>query len=165
MLRRTGHRPSTSNVYLIVITKYGSGQTRKPYPDKRHRSCGRHSCGQGIQLENSGQHPTILIVEDIEWIRSAMKKAVELEGYRAVEATNDTEAFEFAELELIELILTEEELPTFNALIARLREHATLNNVPVVFVNFVVDEGARHRDAYLLANYADITPLLAVLRH
>jgi CheY-like chemotaxis protein len=40
------------------------------------------------------------IVEDIDWIRSAMKKAVELEGYRAVEATDDTEAFEFAELEL-----------------------------------------------------------------
>jgi len=116
-------------------------------------------------LENSGQHPTILIVEDIDWIRSAMKKAVELEGYGAVEATNDTEAFEFAELELIELILTEEELPTFNALIARLREHATSNSVPVVIVNPDADEGARHRDAYLLANYADITPLLAVLRH
>ena len=43
------------------------------------------------------QHSTILIVEDIDWIRSGMKKAVEHEGYSAVEAINDAEAFQLAE--------------------------------------------------------------------
>ena len=111
------------------------------------------------------QHPTILIVEDIDWIRSGMKKAVEHEGYRAVEATNDAEAFQLAEREPPELIVTEEELPTFDALMARLREHATLSSVPVVIVNPDAEDGARHCGAYLLADYADITSLLAVLRY
>jgi len=94
-----------------------------------------------------------------------MKKAVEHEGYRAVEATNDAEAFQLAEREPPELILTEDELPTFDALMTRLREHPTLSSVPVVIVNPDAENGARHGDAYLLADYADITSLLAVLRY
>ena len=117
-------------------------------------------------MKNSdGQHPTILIVEDIDWIRAAMKKAVEHEGYRAVEARNDAEALQLAEREPPDLILTEEELPAFATLMTRLREHPTLSNVPVVIVNPDAENGARHGDAYLLADYADITSLLAVLRY
>jgi two-component system chemotaxis response regulator CheY len=111
------------------------------------------------------QHQTILIVEDVDWIRSGIKNAVEHEGYRAVEATNDAEAFQIAEREPVQLIVTEEELPTFDALMARLRKHATLSSVPVVIVNPDAEDGARHGDAYLLADYADITSLLAVLRY
>ena len=117
-------------------------------------------------MKNSdGQHPTILIVEDIDWIRAAMKKAVEHEGYRAVEARNDAEALQLAEREPPELIVTDEELPTFDALMSRLREHPTLSSVPVVIVDPDAKIGARHGDAYLLADYADITSLLAVLRY
>lgn len=115
-------------------------------------------------MENSGQRPTILIVEDIDWIRSGMKAAVEAQGYRAVEAKNDAEAFELAEKEFIELILTEEELPTFNALMERLHEHATLGSVPLAIVNPDAQDGARLGDAYLLPDFADITSLLALLR-
>ena len=115
-------------------------------------------------MENSnGQHATILIVEDIDWIRSGMRKAVERDRYRAVEARDAAEAFEFAELESIELILTEEEVPTFNALMARLRDHPTLRSVPVVIINPDAEDGARLGDAYLLPNYADIPLLLAAL--
>ncbi|HVI72196.1 MAG TPA: response regulator [Pyrinomonadaceae bacterium] len=116
-------------------------------------------------MKNSGQHPTALIVEDIDWIRVGMKKAIEHEGYRTVEATNDAEAFQIAERQPPELIVTDEELPTFNALMARFREHPTLSSVPVVIVNPDAENGARHGDAYLLAGYADITSLLAVLRY
>jgi DNA-binding response OmpR family regulator len=116
-------------------------------------------------MKNSDeQHPTILIVEDIDWIRAGMKKAVERHGYHSVEAKNHAQAFEFPELESIDLILTEEELPTFNALMTRVREHPTLSSVPVVIVDPDAEDGARNGDAYLLADYADITSLLAVLR-
>jgi CheY-like chemotaxis protein len=108
-------------------------------------------------MKNSGQHPTALIVEDIDWIRVGMQKAIEHEGYRTVEATNDSEALQIAERQPPELIVTEEELPTFNALMARLREHPTLSSVPVVIVNPDAENGARRGDAYLLAGYADIT--------
>lgn len=115
-------------------------------------------------MENCGQHPTILIVEDIGWIRSAMKNAVDRQGYRAVEARNDAEAFQIAEREPPELIVTEEELPTFKALMSRLREHPTLSSVPVVIVDPDAEHGARYGDAYLLSDYAAIASLLAVLR-
>jgi len=115
-------------------------------------------------MTNSGQHPTILIVEDIDWIRSAMKKTIERQGYHAVEATNDAEAFEIAERDSLDLIVTEEELPGFNALMERLREHPTLSSVPVVIVDPDADDGARYGDAYLLTDYADISSLLASVR-
>ena len=116
-------------------------------------------------MENfDGHQAMILIVEDIDWIRSGMKKAVERHGYRAVEATNDAEAFEIPELESIKLIVTEEELPTFNTLMARLREHPTLSSVTVAIVNPDAEDGSRLGDAYLLADYADIPCLLAGLR-
>ena len=93
-----------------------------------------------------------------------MKKAVEHEDYRALEAKNDAEAFQIAEREPPELIMTEEELPTFDVLMARLREHPTLSSVPVVIINPDAKDGARHGDAYLLSDYANITYLVAILR-
>ena len=114
-------------------------------------------------MENSGQLPTILIVEDTDWIRSGMRKAVERQGYRVVEARNDAEAFRFAELQSIGLIVTEEEVPTFKALMVLLRQHPTLSSVPVVIINPDAEEGARLGDAYLLADYADISSFLAVM--
>ena len=112
-------------------------------------------------MEDFGQRPAILVVEDIGWIRSAMRKAVEGQGYRTVEATNDAEAMQLVEQESIELILTEEDVPTLNALIARLREHPTLCSVPVAIVNPDAEDGARLGDAYLLPDYADIRSFLA----
>ena len=114
-------------------------------------------------MEESGQFPTILIVEDIDWIRSSMRKAVEREGFRVAEAQSDAEAFEFAELHSIDLILTEEELPTFKTLMTRLREHTTLSSVPVVIVNPDAEDGARLGEAYVLASYADISSFLTAL--
>lgn len=93
-----------------------------------------------------------------------MKKSVKRQGYRVAEATDAAGAFEVAGRQLIELILTEEKLPTFNALMARLREYPTLSDIPVVIVNPDADEGARHGDAYLLTDYAHIASLLTSLR-
>ncbi|HEX6718373.1 MAG TPA: response regulator [Pyrinomonadaceae bacterium] len=114
-------------------------------------------------MEESGQFPTILIVEDIDWIRSSMRKAVEREGFRVAEARSDAEAFEFAELQSIHLILTEEELPTFKTLMTRLREHPTFSSIPVVIVNPDAEDGTRLGEAYVLADYADISSFLSVL--
>ena len=114
-------------------------------------------------MENSGQIPIILIVEDIAWIRYGMRKAVERQGYRVVEARDAAEAIRLAELQPIDLILTEEEVPTFNDLTARLPRHPALSNVPVVIINPDAEDGARLGDTYLLADYADISSFLAVL--
>ena len=114
-------------------------------------------------MENAGQIPTILIVEDINWIRSHMRKAVERQGYRVIEARNYAEAFPFADSQSIDLILTEEELPTFNELMVLLHQHPTLSSVPVVIINPDAEERARLGDVYLLADYTDIASFLAVV--
>lgn len=115
-------------------------------------------------MKDSQQHNTILIVEDVDWIRFGMKTIVERQGFAALEATNDAEAIELAELESIELILTDEKLPTFNIVMARLREHATLSSIPVVIVNPDAEDGARLSDAYLIPTYKDIPSLLPLGR-
>src|SRR5687767_8287806 len=102
-------------------------------------------------MKESGQIPTILVVEDMDWIRNGMRKAIERQGLRVAEARDDAEAFGFAELQSIDLIVTEEELPTFKDLMALLREHPTLSSVPVVIVNPDAEDGVRLGDAYLLA--------------
>jgi len=93
-----------------------------------------------------------------------MKQSAGRYGYRVVEATNEAEAFEVLERESPELLLTEEELPTLDALMARLRELPAFRNLPVVIVNPDAAEGARHGDAYLLTDYAHIASLLTSLR-
>ena len=113
-------------------------------------------------MEKSGHTPTILIVEDIDWIRLGMRKAVEREGFHVAEARNDAEAFGLIELQPIDLILTDEELPTFQDMMTRLREHPTLNTIPVAIVNPDAEGGARLGDAYLLADFADISSFLGV---
>ena len=114
-------------------------------------------------MENCGQIPTILIVEDIDWIRSGMREAVERHGYTVVEARNDAEAFRCAELQPVDLILTEEEVPTFKDLMVLLHQHPTLSSVPVVIINPDAEDGTRLGDACQLADYADISSFLAVL--
>jgi len=116
-------------------------------------------------MENSGRIPTILIVEDIDWIRSGMRKAVESQGYRVLEARNYAELFPFADTQSIDLILTEEQVSTFNDLMLLLHKHPTLSSVPVAIINPDAEDGARLGNAYLLADYADISSFLAVLHH
>ena len=114
-------------------------------------------------MENRGQIPTILIVEDIDCIRSGMREAVERHGYTVVEARNDAEAFRSAELQSVDLILTEEEVPTFKDLMVLLHQHPTLSTVPVVIIHPDAEDGTRLGDACQLADYADISSFLAVL--
>jgi CheY-like chemotaxis protein len=116
-----------------------------------------------VKFTVGGHRSTILIVEDIDWIRSGMKRAVEHYGFRVMEATNDAEAFALLERESPALLLTEEQLPTFDALLVCLRGHPAHRHLPVV-VNPDANEGARHGDAYLLTDYAHIPSLLTSLR-
>jgi DNA-binding response OmpR family regulator len=119
---------------------------------------------KGFKENSDGRPATVLIVEDLDWVRSSMKKAIERLGYRTAQATDDAEAFAVAERESINLIVTEEQVPTFDVLMTRLRAHSALSNVPVVIINLDAEHGARHGDAYLLREYADISSFLTGLR-
>jgi DNA-binding response OmpR family regulator len=117
-------------------------------------------------MKSSDTQPlTILIVEDRDWIRAGMKKEAEGQGFRVVEARDDQEALAIAQRQGVVLILTEEELPTFNALMDRWRENLSLGNTPVAIVNPDAEDGARYGDAYLLPDYATICSFLESHRH
>jgi two-component system chemotaxis response regulator CheY len=109
---------------------------------------------------SDGRRATILIVEDIDWIRSGMKSSVRLLGYLTAEATDDDEAIEIAEADPPDLILTEEDLPTFDSLLSRLRENPLLHEIPVVIINPDADENTRYGDAVVLTGYEELPSLL-----
>lgn len=114
----------------------------------------------GVNSEHRGACATILIVEDVDWIRSGMRRILHSYEYRVSEAANDEEAIEVAERTRPDLILTDEELPTFSRLADRLRRHPTLRTVPVVIVNPDAEEGARFGDAVVVTGFDRLESLL-----
>jgi DNA-binding response OmpR family regulator len=102
----------------------------------------------------------VLIVEDLDWIRAGMKKEVERQGYQVFEARDDAEALAAVDAQAIVLILTEEKLPTFDALMDGRRENLAPRNAPVAIINPDAEEGARYGDAYLLPDYTYISNFL-----
>lgn len=102
----------------------------------------------------------VLIVEDIEEISEGMKRSVKAMGFGAAEATDGEGAVAVAERVQPHLILTEEELPTFFELMERLREHPTLQDVPVVIVNPDAEDDTRYGGAIVLTCYDQLERLL-----
>lgn len=115
--------------------------------------------GRRVNTPEAGP-PVILVVEDIDWIRAGMMRTLRRHGFRAVEAADDSGAMEAARRERIDLILTDEELPTFDALLARVRELPANLRVPVVVVNPDADEQTRYGDAVVVTDYAQLRTIL-----
>lgn len=107
-----------------------------------------------------GLQPTVLVVEDIEEIRSGMKRSLCGCGYRVAEAADADEAVAVASSCCPDLILTEEELPTFAALLERAREHPSLKGLPVAIINPDAKEGTRYANAVVLPDYDQLKHLL-----
>jgi CheY-like chemotaxis protein len=111
------------------------------------------SQGEQVVDPTSSRQPIVLVVEDIEEIRFGMKNSLLGCGYCVLEAADANEAVAVASRWPPDLIFTEEELPTFAALMARAREHPSLKGLPVVIVNPDAEEGARYAEAVVLADY------------
>jgi len=79
---------------------------------------------------------TVLVVEDDEDIRLAMRFALEQFGYRVVEASNGEEAVEIAWRTCPNIILMDLSLPVLDGLTAtrRIREDPQMKDVPIVAV-------------------------------
>jgi CheY-like chemotaxis protein len=113
-----------------------------------------------VSATNSSR-PTVLVVEDVEWIRDGMKRSLGVCGYRVVEAAAGAEAIAVAERENPQFILTEEEVPDFHDLMRRLREHPALSRVPVAIINPDAEENARYYGAHVLTDVARLQHLPA----
>ena len=109
----------------------------------------------------SDARPSVLVVEDLDWIRGLMRASLEAHGYGVAEARDDREAVASAELQRPALVLTEEQLPTFDALLRSARTHPALAGVHVAIINPDLEDGSRHGDAHVLTGYEQLERLLA----
>lgn len=112
-------------------------------------------------MHKGNSRPVILVVEDIDWIRAGMVSRLKEYGYEVAEATDASEAVSMAERVSPALILTEEELPTYEDLLKRRGEHPSLGRVPVAIINPDAEECTRYGESILLSSYESIEHLLA----
>jgi DNA-binding response OmpR family regulator len=103
----------------------------------------------------------MILVEDIDWIRSAIRRELERNGFRVVEASSVREALSLAEQLRPAALVTEEAVPFFDALVMRVRGHATLQHLPIIIVNPDVDDERLYGGAVMLSEFAQIKEFLA----
>lgn len=113
-------------------------------------------------MEKGEGRPLVLVVEDIDWIRGGMVRQLRECGYDVAEAADAAGALALAEGARPALILTEEELPTYAQLAARLAAHPSLASVPVVIINPDEEDCTRYGDSIIISGYDRIAHLLAV---
>ena len=101
-----------------------------------------------MDRQNGGGSPVVMVVEDFEDNRFMMRRLLEMSGYRVLEAINGEEAVELAHRERPQLILMDLSLPQLDGLAAtrRIRQHAELQDVPIVAVS-AHDTADFHADA------------------
>jgi CheY-like chemotaxis protein len=114
-----------------------------------------------VTYKESDARPHVLLVEDLDSIRAQMRASLEAHGYGVAEARDDREAVASAELARPALVLTEEQLPTFEALLHSARTHPALAGVHVAVINPDLEDGSRYGDAHVLPDYEHLEHLLA----
>ncbi len=103
----------------------------------------RMSSGEVIDLKsvrdfkNRKVKPSVLIIEDDETMRAALKRILESEGLDVRSAADGTQLGEAIGDKPIDLIILDVGLPWINGLeLAKLlREHDSLKNIPLVFIS------------------------------
>jgi len=80
--------------------------------------------------------PLVMLVEDFRDTREMMRRMLEMQGCRVVEAANGQEAIELSQRSRLDLVLMDLNMPVldgFNATL-RIREYERTRDVPVVAV-------------------------------
>ncbi len=77
-----------------------------------------------------------MVVEDYDDTRLLLRQALEIKGYRVLEAINGQEAVDIANREHPDLILMDLDLPILDGISAtqRIRQQAQMDGVPIVAV-------------------------------
>jgi len=88
-------------------------------------------------MDSQNTECTVLLVEDTEDNRFMMRRLLEMEGYRVVEARNGEEAVKAAQTEKPNLILMDLSLPVIDGLAATrlIRKIPDLQNTPIIAVS------------------------------
>jgi len=88
-------------------------------------------------VEDHDKPLTVLLVEDTEDNRFMMRRLLELDGYRVVEAMNGEEAVKLAKAECPQLILMDLSLPVIDGLAATrlIRKLPDCQRTPIIAVS------------------------------
>lgn len=89
------------------------------------------------QLRQRASSRTLLVVEDDETMRNALRRIFEGEGYRVVSASDGTQLSSVLDDSPIDLIILDIGLPWLNGfeLAQLLKEHESLHELPLIFVS------------------------------
>lgn len=102
---------------------------------------------------------TILVVEDVEEIRSRMNAMLAQKGHRVLNASNAEDAIRIATEDRPSLILTDLDLPTFGLLLQKVGEHDHLDRIPVVVVDIELLE-INDRDVKVLSDFDQLDEMI-----
>ena len=103
---------------------------------------------------------TILVVEDVDEISSQMGAVLRKKGHLILNAANAEEAIRVAEKDRPNMILTDLDLPTFDTLVRRVRDHKDLNNMLVAIIDIDHPEVNQEDGLKILSNFDQLDELL-----
>jgi len=104
---------------------------------------------------------TILVVEDVDEISSQMRAILRQKGHCALIATNAGEAIQIAENNRPAMILTDLDLPTFDALVQQVRSHKDLNAIPIAIIDINHPIINREHRLSVFSDFSQLDALLA----
>ena len=99
------------------------------------------------EREKAKPAQTVMVAEDYEETRHMLKLALELEGYRVLEADNGRDACEMARRLRPDLIVMDLTLPVLDGFAAtrRIREEEGLRDVPIIAITAHGTPEYRHK--------------------
>lgn len=123
-----------------------------------------------MQEENRKKVPvTLLVIDDDREMRAILKDFLEQEGYRVIEELSGDNAIATVELERIDLVILDKEMPGMNGLdfLSFLRHR--FPQTPVIFITafggpHVAEEAIRRGAARYLEKPFRVTDLLSAVR-
>ncbi|MES2179400.1 MAG: PAS domain-containing protein [Gemmatimonadota bacterium] len=130
-----------SNGYVWVRSAPDEGATFSVYLP-RARGVSRVS-GAAMIIDGSGRNETVLLVEDEDAVRRVARRALELHGYRVIEAADGQTAIELASHAHVDILVTDVMMP--GILGPRLADElrARRPQLPVLFMSGHTDEIVR----------------------
>lgn len=104
---------------------------------------------------------TILVVEDVDEISSQMRAILHQKGHDTLSATNAGEAIQIAENNPPAMILTDLDLPTFDALVQQVKSHKDLNTIPIAIIDINHPDVNAEHDLKVFSDFNQLDALLA----
>ena len=95
------------------------------------------SLDQFRKVQKKEEPRSILVIDDDETIRAAMRRIFEKEGYRVIAAADGTQLSDVLDDSPIDLIILDIGLPWLNGyeLAKLLKEHEDLKKIPLIFLS------------------------------